>query len=345
MTERKSPGSPGSLEGMVEATDLPFAVVALPSAEILAANDAMARLTGAMTGALIGSNYLDWLVPAQRHAAEAMLRALAEGWLTGYQAVRHFELDLTHEFTVWVWAVDAEGGRVGLAAAARVRDGSARSNRAGAVRDVLAAGDVVLGTLDHEWRVDRVSNDVVEVLGSQPEELVGCPVLGAIYPGDAPSFLGAVEHSRVSRRTVRLTVRLRAKPGGWVPVTLSLATLTDDFPPVLAFALSLSDEATAGGAEGSRFGEELERVARDVRIARMVPRLGHLTELSSFEALSSLTAREWAVLTAMLEGQRVDEIASELYLSRSTVRNHLSSIFSKLGVHSQIELVRKLHSA
>jgi PAS domain-containing protein len=33
-------------------------------------------------------------------------------------------------------------------------------------------------------------------------------------------------------------------------------------------------------------------------------------------------------------------IATDLFVSRSTVRNHLSSIYAKLGVHTQVDLVR-----
>jgi DNA-binding NarL/FixJ family response regulator len=46
------------------------------------------------------------------------------------------------------------------------------------------------------------------------------------------------------------------------------------------------------------------------------------------------------VLSRLLDGERVPAIAASLYVSQSTVRNHLSSIYAKLGVHSQVDLVR-----
>jgi DNA-binding NarL/FixJ family response regulator len=61
--------------------------------------------------------------------------------------------------------------------------------------------------------------------------------------------------------------------------------------------------------------------------------------------LSPLTSREREVLDHLLDGERVHTIADALFVSQSTVRNHLSSIFKKVGVHSQAELLRRLRSS
>jgi DNA-binding NarL/FixJ family response regulator len=66
--------------------------------------------------------------------------------------------------------------------------------------------------------------------------------------------------------------------------------------------------------------------------------------MSRYPALSRLTAREWEILLLLMDGERVPSIAAELYVTQSTVRNHLSSVFSKLGVHSQAELLRQLRT-
>ncbi len=44
-------------------------------------------------------------------------------------------------------------------------------------------------------------------------------------------------------------------------------------------------------------------------------------------------------MTLLLDGDRTPAIARKLFLSQSTVRNHLASVFAKLGVNSQQELV------
>lgn len=53
-----------------------------------------------------------------------------------------------------------------------------------------------------------------------------------------------------------------------------------------------------------------------------------------------LTARELAVLRAADQGLPTKAIAGELFLSAGTVRNYLSAIFSKLGVHNRLEAIR-----
>ena len=59
-------------------------------------------------------------------------------------------------------------------------------------------------------------------------------------------------------------------------------------------------------------------------------------------ALRGLSRRQSEILRRLLRGQRVPRIARELYLSESTIRNHLSVIYRKLGVHSQAELLTRL---
>jgi NarL family two-component system response regulator LiaR len=53
-----------------------------------------------------------------------------------------------------------------------------------------------------------------------------------------------------------------------------------------------------------------------------------------------LTPREEEVLALLVEGLTNNEIASQLFISRSTVKTHLSNIFAKLGVNNRVEAVR-----
>ena len=54
-----------------------------------------------------------------------------------------------------------------------------------------------------------------------------------------------------------------------------------------------------------------------------------------------LTAREIEVLSLMAEGSSSREIATRLGIRYATVRSHIRSVGSKLGVHSKGEAVMK----
>ncbi|MGZ6096347.1 MAG: response regulator [Polyangiales bacterium] len=56
-------------------------------------------------------------------------------------------------------------------------------------------------------------------------------------------------------------------------------------------------------------------------------------------ALTTLSTREREILRRFLAHQRVAGVARALSISEHTVRNHLKSMYAKLGVHSQEELL------
>ncbi|MAU12891.1 MAG: DNA-binding response regulator [Anaerolineaceae bacterium] len=65
------------------------------------------------------------------------------------------------------------------------------------------------------------------------------------------------------------------------------------------------------------------------------PELTDVLTSNERDYFSELTQREREVLTYMVEGMSNEEIAQELVLSASTVKNHVSSILAKLEVNSR----------
>lgn len=59
------------------------------------------------------------------------------------------------------------------------------------------------------------------------------------------------------------------------------------------------------------------------------------------DVLATLSDREREVFDLVVDGMRVGHVGKALFISRHTVRSHLKSIFSKLDVHSQAELLSK----
>jgi len=58
---------------------------------------------------------------------------------------------------------------------------------------------------------------------------------------------------------------------------------------------------------------------------------------SRLKKIESLTKREYEVLTLIAEGLNNKDIADKLFISEKTVKNHVSSIFKKLGVNDRIQ--------
>jgi DNA-binding CsgD family transcriptional regulator len=331
----------------VQSSEAPLAVVELPSGRFLAVNPPLAKALGSTVEALTGSSSLEQLSPAERHSGELGFQALADGDLTGYQAFR------THPgaenpgqtFSVWVNAVEVGGTRIGLVSvtpAAGPSDDMRFPPPRPMARDL---GDVVLGTVDGAWRINRISQDVMALLGITAEQCLGVPVLGAIYPADAPAFLSAVEHARRGERAVAVSVRLSAGTAQWCEVSAVFAVISQEAPPSLAFALIRGGSGPSSAAEPvreARLEAHLLRIADELHAAGLLPRVGQLPDLSSNPRLGLLTSREWAVLTRLLDGQRPAAIAQDLVVSPSTVRNHLSSIYAKLRVNGQVDLIRTL---
>lgn len=339
-----------AVQALVASSGVPLAAVDLPSGRFLAVNQAMADALGSTVGKLAGSSSLDWLSPDDRHAARLGFQALADGDLTGYQAVRRLAdpQDPGQVFSVWVSIVDAGSARVGLASAIPAAGHDNEFRALSPASSVPEPENVVLGTVDRYWRVDRISSDVTPLLGLTPEQSAGQPVLGIIHPADMPTFLAAVEHARRGQRAVRLTLRVNARSGDWIMVTVVLATIAPDDPPPLAFALIRNDDAAGPPRDTSRetrLETHMLRIAEELHASGLMPRLQQLPALADEPKLGKLTSREWAVLTRLLDGQRAAAIAADLYVSESTIRNHLSSIYAKLGVHSQVDLIRLIRRA
>lgn len=64
-----------------------------------------------------------------------------------------------------------------------------------------------------------------------------------------------------------------------------------------------------------------------------------LLDRDQLDAIYGLTDREREIFDLAATGLRRGEIAAVLQISRGTVRTHFGHIYSKLDIHSHIELV------
>lgn len=68
----------------------------------------------------------------------------------------------------------------------------------------------------------------------------------------------------------------------------------------------------------------------------------HILTFAAEPETPLLSPAERRVALLFVQGLTAPKAAAELGLSRATVRNHLTSIYVKLGVHSKVELARRL---
>ena len=207
--------------------------------------------------------------------------------------------------------------------------------------DVLP-GIVVIGTLDEQWRIDRITSDGDGVFLHSPEDLLGTSALAGVHAEDVGLLLMLAAHSaaRAGRATAR--VRVRSRGGGWLLARITLQPLAGKGGAAYAFSLCVDGGDSPPEPGAPTLEGVLERTQRDVRAAGLAAWLTALPSALQLRELSSLTTREYEILLRLASGHRVASIATELYLSQSTIRNHLTAIFRKFGVRSQTELLDRL---
>jgi DNA-binding CsgD family transcriptional regulator len=65
----------------------------------------------------------------------------------------------------------------------------------------------------------------------------------------------------------------------------------------------------------------------------------------AFPEFGELTDRQREILARLARGDRVATISRGMHLATSTVRNYLTALYRKIGVHSQAELIEHLHAS
>jgi DNA-binding CsgD family transcriptional regulator len=168
-------------------------------------------------------------------------------------------------------------------------------------------------------------------------------VLDIVHPDDVRNVLEAFESAAASA-DAQAAVPVRC--GGrraWQPTRV----LVNYVPEQDGFGFTLSplddDLPLIPPDRASELERRLRRIADEIEAAGLFRTAARLPDPARVPGLEALSSRQWEIVTRLLRGERVPRIARAMYLSPSTVRNHLSTIFRKLGVHSQAELIDRLY--
>jgi DNA-binding NarL/FixJ family response regulator len=70
---------------------------------------------------------------------------------------------------------------------------------------------------------------------------------------------------------------------------------------------------------------------------RVIDRVRESEQLKEAAAFKELSGREMEILALVAKGKSNHDIAVTLFLSEKTVRNHVSTILSKLGLSNRVE--------
>jgi DNA-binding NarL/FixJ family response regulator len=255
-----------------------------------------------------------------------LLRLLASGAIDGYHAIRHFlRVDGTEVMaTIWVRLEKVDEKMIALVT---IRPGE------GASSFPLISTDIkmVLVVTDHDWVIEHVSTDIKEILGVSPEPYEGSALLALLQPGDVQNFVLAV--ARVDSGGGAATLKMHVRGNDrWLRVSCLVVAMCRHSPPRLGLSLATDAQLGVGVTAEGRRGVAV----------RAIDGLGGMSDFRRHVPLECLSSRQWEILTGLARGEPVQVIADGLYLSPSTVRNHLTAIYRKFGVHSQAGLLAEL---
>jgi DNA-binding NarL/FixJ family response regulator len=333
MSPQMSVAEPASpLRDAVRKSSLAIALVQLPTRKFVELSPRAATFLGGEQLVMPGTDAL--AVSGEPEASGRAFEDIANGVIDGYQARRTLRGGDTRIWTRALRRTGADRELVVIVTPVRAepdqRDDDTHDDK---VTVTVAVEPVEPG---NEARPNHASLEYLIV-----------PLLDIVHPDDIATILTAIERAAADRAQVAVVVRVRDEAFNWQRLRLSLGPIDDDSTH-FGFALTATSETTAAVPPGERVIEleqRLRRIARELEAAGVASSFGRLPDAETVPGLEDLTSRQWEVATRLARGERVSEIARAMYLSPSTIRNHLTNLFRKVGVHSQSEFLELLRDA
>jgi PAS domain S-box-containing protein len=331
----------------VGASRLAMGLADLSTARFIELSPGAAELLGTTVEGGIGLSYLAVADPPGA-AAEAF-RLAREGIIDGTRTRRRLRRRDGSMIDVHAtgWAIRSPAGPdLGLWMASEVL----AAEHATVTAEVLApsfpeqTGSELEGdriTVDDRWRVTHIRSRADSLLGRPLDELLGSSLIELTHPDDLAALLFALARATAETRA-RALVRLRHQDGTWRVIQTAPTVLEGGGAAAVAFVVAAQDEDSDASCRGTGVSEvpgHLRRIADQIEAAGLLAPLAETADALGVATTTDLSPRQWEIVSRLVRGERVATIAAEMYLSRSTVRNHLSAIFAKVGVHSQHELL------
>lgn len=326
------------LEQAVSGVDVPPVLAWDSSGTVRLANKAAAEMFGRSLAEIVGMR-LDELVGPTEEVARTLLE-MTMGRFVAVHVHRTAHVRGGQELAVLATgrAIEVDGSLGGVTILVpETEPGRLGRHPLQAWIDVVP---VALGFTDGNWMIESISTEVEELLDRTPEEVIGRSLLELVSPDDVDELRGSDDDRLEPRSLARL--RFVLPTGDDVEVCVLLAPRP---PPEAGMRFALLGRIESYFPQQDDRVTELElrlrRIGAEVRAAGLIEAPASPV-FHDHPGLGELSTRQWEILSRLLEGERVPTIAKELFISRSTVRNHLATIFQRFGVHSQAELLEQL---
>ena len=324
----------------VRSNPLPVLLVRVSDRSIIEVSDSLATLWGGSREQLLTHDFSEVIEhPSDAPSSFALLAAgEIDGYRRSHQAYRRLDGTV---LAADVWLTGHTDPPRRFAIAIVLPTAASSADVAPPVRGVPQDPWLAVGTVDGEWLIDRISAEVERLLGYAAEAVVGQPVLAGVHPLDVRGLLATIERATSGLSAVSTTVRLRRSSSTWQTCRVVISGLGGQAG--LAFGFAVAPAARNAALAGMTHWEDHLRV--QVGAAELTASLAAMPSARHLPGLARLTARELEIAARLLAGERVRPIARSLFLSESTVRNHLTGVYRKLGVGSQEELLGTLRAA
>jgi DNA-binding CsgD family transcriptional regulator len=316
---------------LIHKSHVPAVLLQVPDEMIIAASQAAQQMLGDGHQTIEGHSFEDYTIDEPSGGMELM----QAGRLNGYESSRQLRSAQAGSIPGHVWVQSFDDGIPPHHAVCIV---STNEMSTATPIPMVAERELppVIGTADENLVIDRVTTDVNALIGYDSLELLGHSVLELVSVDDVARWLAAIAQATMARGGVTMEIHARHSSGS--PLACDAFILAMVPMPSCGFVL-MPHPAGADLTARTHVGQDLSRLYRDVQALTLSGDLAAATIQRRMPEVSLLSARELEIVSRLLRGDRVPAIARGLFVSQSTVRNHLAHVYTKLGVGSQQELI------
>ena len=256
----QQPPSDQELWDVVGKLELPMVLIDLNDLTVRAISRAALKRLGLPSSAVLGHSGLELLFERDDRAnARRALQALRDGVIDFYQAHRLVGPTGTPESLTaeWVRGIDFGDRHLALVQAA-----AGREPRHSPLVEYLEYKPLKLaiGTTDSDCVITAVSNDITDILGVPPEDVIGQP-LDTVERRDACSLLDTLDDDG-GECSVSLHVRLKDAAGTEMRLSCILTSLAGSTSKLF---ISIRDQEIGRGGEVDRIAQLEQHLLADSR--------------------------------------------------------------------------------